>query len=198
MKAYLKLTALHFVKSGSLLWFLGFVIFYLWDPKDVLDSPIFAVILMHVCLSLIADARRVSEISGYKYYLNFFPVSVKERITAEYILGAVLSLLSVVILINAGYWTRSLFRLFPGLAFMTASVYLPWHYLKDSIQFDGLARFCSALLILLVDGWFREVPLVIQSYPLWLLILFNLFLIILYVLSAFMADLFANKRRAQV
>lgn len=197
MKAYLKAFLLHFFKSGNWLLLMLFAGLILWQPM-LTERPVYCVLAMFwffVPLYAWQDARKKSGYSIYEYYS---PISFAQRIAAEYVLGFVLCMMFAALMRFASPWISRLMQLFPVLGLICAGLEMPWIYLNKDMKVRIFVRVITVLAAYFLFTQLREVPLVIPSYPLWMIIGINLLIVLFYVLSALLAVCFIRKRGERI
>ena len=98
----------------------------------------------------------------------------------------------------ASPWISRLMQLFPVLGLICAGLEIPWIYLNKDMKVRIFVRVITVLAAYFLFTQLREVPLVIPSYPLWMIIGINLLIVLFYVLSALLAVCFIRKRGERV
>jgi hypothetical protein len=193
MKAYLKLLVTYFSKSGIWLFTLALSIVYLW-MRSLTDTPVFVPLVSYAGMVAVTAFNRASEKSGFSRYALWFPLPVKEKIKAQYIFVFSFSLISLIILLNGGYWTRILLWTYPCLPLLAGAADQPWDYMNAPSSLRLAVKSVFLVLLFFLFSALREMPLAASRQPLWFYVLINLAIVLVYILSACLSVYFAKKR----
>lgn len=198
MKALLKKNFLLIIKSFSWIWLLAGIILFIWLGRIFTIMPIiFAGI--YLLFLYIAICHRDEDLkSGYVIQEAISPYTFKDRVISEYVTVFIFCFLYTFVSLYASVWMYRLFRLLPLLSLIPAACLLPWYYLNPNRRANIIVNIAAWIITYTMFTELENMPLVVQTLPVWCIISINAGCLLLYTFSASLAVLFIKKKESTI